>query len=446
MVLIYNKTAYIIVAAVLFLSTSCAVFVEETRVEKSSPESTVFSLESESEEPFIDLVEAFSETGRLEFILDTNLEVFEFDFLKNGEMIESGNGSPNLSFEGLEKNTEYTLELYHEDFFVRYSKKTDDTVIIRFGGDTTMSEFFGDALDNYGVDYMWEDISSLTSKADFSFVNLETSVSKRGASTKPIGFGFRSKPSHLQGFVNAGIDMVILANNHVLDYGKDAFIDTMDHLAEYDIEYIGAGRDYREASSVKYFDIKGLRLGFFAASSIIPAGHWVADTQRGGIMPLRQDYYEEILDIVREAGEKCDYLFVLLHWGTEYVSYPSQSQRDLAHLIVDAGADVIVGTHPHVLQGVEYYNDAIIFYSIGNFVFYIHPDNPDSGLTGLFEIELCKDSIVSAGIYPVRINRLKANLLCGSDPIHQRIIDNLNERSSIFNTVVDPSGRISPAD
>ena len=301
-----------------------------------------------------------------------------------------------------------------------------------------MSEFFGDALDNYGTDYMWKDVIPLTKSADYSLFNLETSVSERGKSVKPSGFGFRSSPGHLTGMADAGIDMVNLANNHVMDYGMDAFKDTLFHLEENKIRYIGAGNNFEEASQIKYETINGTTLGFFAANAIIPSKTWIASDLSGGVMPLKEKYYETMFQIIQSADEKCDYLIVNLHWGTEYSNQPSQNQIDLARTIIDAGADMIAGSHPHVLQGVEYYKNAVIFYSIGNFVFY--KNSYDSGLTGLFEVEVSGKNLIHARIYPVSIDNLKANIHKPDDKLYKEIIENINERSEMFGVSADSNG------
>jgi len=374
----------------------------------------------------------------MEIHLETNIENLSYSLFNGEKLINEGKASTIIKFEGLLKNTVYNMVLFSDKYKSEMQFTTDDTVTMRFGGDITMSEFFGDALDNYGVEYMWGNAIDLIRSADYSFFNLETSVSERGRSTKPPGFGFRSKPSHLDGLLQAGVNMVSLANNHVLDYGMDAFYDTLLHLQEKNISYVGAGENFNQAAKVLFEEINGVTLGFFAANEIIPDESWIATKNSGGIMPLNENYYEKLFEIISEAKKDCDFLIVKLHWGREYVNYPSNEQIKLARDIIDSGADMIVGSHPHVLQGVEYYNEGIIFYSIGNFVFY--KNNYDSGLTGLFEVEIYKNEIISARIYPVFINDLKSNLLDSADKMYREIISNISKRSEIFGVMADDEG------
>ena len=374
-------------------------------------------------------------------IINGTTSDFQYELSSNSIIVKSGTIQKELSINDLTKNTKYILKVFNNVDATNVEITTSDTAVLRFGGDTTMSDFFGTYTDTYGMNYLWEDVSALTNSADYAFVNLETSVSERGQSVKPTGFGFRSNPKHLQAYVNAGIDMVMLANNHVLDYGIDAFSDTITNLNNYNIKYVGAGENYTEASAVKYVDIKGIKIGFFDADAILPKDYWDATEKEGGVMPFSSDYYDKVYQIINDANSKCDKLIVLLHWGVEYTNIPTSSQVEVAHKLVDSGADIIIGGHPHVLQGIEYYKNVPIYYSIGNFIFY--KNNDDAGLTGLFEIELDKNNIISSKVYPININKCKANLLKTDDALYAKVIGSLNDRSQTFNSSIGKDGIIT---
>ena len=316
----------------------------------------------------------------------------------------------------------------------------DNSVVLRFGGDIMMTSYFKNYIDSKGVDYMWEDVSELISSADYSIFNLETSVSLRGKDTKPLGYGFRSEPSTLEGLKNAGIDMVSLANNHVMDYGREAFSDTLTSLDEYGIKHIGAGTNLHDASKVIYEDINEIKVGFLAASEILGYESNKATDDKSGVFFLNRKDLSEIKSIIKNAKEKCDVLILVAHWDREYYDEPKNETINMAHELIDSGVDIIIGHHPHVLQGIEYYNDGIIYYSTGNFNFLIRNENASQ--SALFEIEFNKKEILSSKVYPIKINGCKANLLDKYNDIYNTIINNLNKRSEKFKTKVSDNGEI----
>ena len=314
------------------------------------------------------------------------------------------------------------------------------SVVLRFGGDVMMTSYFKNYIDSNGVDYMWEDVSDLIKTADYSVFNLETSVSLRGSDTKPKGYGFRSEPFTLEGLKNAGIDMVTIANNHVMDYGRDAFSDTLNSLDEYEIEYIGAGKNKSEASKINYQEVNGIKVGFLGASEILGYNSNKATDEKSGVFYLNRNDLSDIKSIISAAQSNCDVIVLVLHWDREYYDSPKEETIKMAHELIDSGADIIIGHHPHVLQGIEYYNDGIIYYSTGNFNFLIKNEN--ASRSALFEVVFNKKDILSSKVYPIKINACKANLLDKGSDTYNTIINELNERSENFGTEIDNEGNV----
>ena len=147
-----------------------------------------------------------------------------------------------------------------------------------------------------------------------------------------------------------------LANNHVYDYGKRGLLSTLDVLDQEGIPYSGAGRNLKDASKIIYYVMNGRKVAFVSAT----------ETEPGVLKALHP---EKFLKIVEEAAQNSDYVIAEVHWGTEGMLYPDQSQRHLAEQIAQAGADVIIGGHPHRLQGAAFVGDVPIAYSLGNFWF-----------------------------------------------------------------------------
>ena len=206
-------------------------------------------------------------------------------------------------------------------------------------------------------------ISNVFKEADLVFGNLEGPLSNDG---KPIKKSSQySPPTAIHSLKYAGFNVLSLANNHIFDYGERAFLKTIELMEKNNISYVGAGRNLEEARRAALFHINEVNIAFLAYSWDF-IGSVNATNSCFGTAPLKADIIEE--DIL-STKELADIIIVSLHWGYERERYPLPSQRNLAHKIIDAGADLIIGHHPHVLQGIEHYKDGVIAYSLGNFVF-----------------------------------------------------------------------------
>lgn len=313
-------------------------------------------------------------------------------------------------------------------------------ITISFTGDILMGSFIGNYIDKNDVNYPWNDVAPILNKSDLSVANLETSVSNQGITFKPPGYGFRSNPGTLHGLTNAGIRFVSIANNHTLDFGEAAFIDTMDYLKKNKIGYTGGGMNREEAQKPHILKKNGITSAFISYSQIIPDPGWIASKSRPGISALEMNRLPETLEYIHSLSKKYDLVFVILHWGVEHTRIPEQWQTNLAHKMIDSGAAGIIGHHPHVLQPIEFYKNKPVIYSLGNFVFLVF--NQDSSETGIFEMTFDRRGFKKGFFYPVFINYCKANLLNPEQTHGKRIISTLNELSLPFGARVTPSGQI----
>lgn len=204
-------------------------------------------------------------------------------------------------------------------------------------------------------------------KADIFMANQEFPFSDRGTPAPDKQFTFRVPPARVSMMKELGIDIVTIANNHTLDYGTDALVDTCTTLEEAKIPYVGAGANMDRAKQLETLTVRGRTIGFLAGSRVYPDTSWVANSKKPGMV---SGYDPAILlEEVKKAGEYCDYLVVYMHWGIEREDTPKEYQRTLGKQLIDAGADLVIGSHPHVMQGIEYYKGKPIVYSLGNFVF-----------------------------------------------------------------------------
>jgi len=213
--------------------------------------------------------------------------------------------------------------------------------------------------------FPFEHIRGTLMEADVLFGNLEGPISARGTKRGSI-YSFRMDPTVASALAAAGFDIVSAANNHMGDYDREALEDTFRHVSGAGIVYAGAGWNAAEAQGPVFVEREGVRIGFLAYSDVGPL--WMeAGDQLSGINIAHGT--TTVADAVRQASEQADILVVSFHFGDEYKTKSNVRQQVLARAAVDAGADLVIGHHPHVAQEVERYNNGIIAYSLGNFIF-----------------------------------------------------------------------------
>lgn len=201
---------------------------------------------------------------------------------------------------------------------------------------------------------------------DFAFGNLEGPISDQG-NNQGSQYSFRADPRVLNGLVGSNFKVLNLANNHIWDWGMPALLQTMDLLKENSILFVGVGKNYQEANQPKIFEKNGLRIGFWGLTDLYPAS-LEAKFDRPGIS--EPDFIKVASSIAYFKSEKLiDFAVVSPHWGIEYESEPTLSQRQTARFLIERGADLVIGHHPHVIQSYEEYLGRSIFYSLGNFIF-----------------------------------------------------------------------------
>ena len=274
----------------------------------------------------------------------------------------------------------------------------DLTTKIVFTGDVELSEYVQSNYSAAGVDgVVAPEIKELMTNATFTMINNEFCFSERGQKAPDKQYTFRVNPSYVSLLNDLGVDIAGLANNHVLDYGKDALTDTFSTLTGAGIDYTGAGTSLEDASKlIVKTDAKGRTYGFLAASHVIPVGSWnVLNSQPGEFC-----FYDEtdLLNAIAAASPQVDYLFVMVHWGVEHTTELTNYQPNDAHKFIDAGADAVIGMHSHCLQPVEMYNGKPIFYSLGNFIF---NKNIKSGGGGAVEFAVDENDNVTYRIIPI---------------------------------------------
>ena len=245
----------------------------------------------------------------------------------------------------------------------------DSTISFVFAGDILLSDHVLAAYNKTGTigSVVDQGLRDVIDGSDVFMANQEFPFSNRGSAAADKQFTFRLPPEKVSLLKEMGIDIVTLANNHALDFGTDALLDTCDTLDEAGIYRVGAGANLEEARKPVIMEIKGKTIGFLGASRVIPVGSWNATATSPGMLTTYDPAM--LLEDIKSAKETCDFVIVYVHWGIERDEYPQDYQRTMGKQYIDAGADMVIGSHPHVLQGMEYYNSKPIVYSLGNFVF-----------------------------------------------------------------------------
>ncbi len=271
-------------------------------------------------------------------------------------------------------------------------------------------------------------VTAVLRSADIAFGNLETPVSLRGTATEKW-INMRMSPDLLEDVQGMGFQILTLANNHMMDFGKVAFYDTLEHLKEQGLRYVGAGADIDAAWQAQLITLGTARVAFLGAASTLSPG-LAAATGRPGVAPIHvaesynidsaasleqpgsapyvftrawQEDLERAIVAIHAVRSEADFVVLALHWGvppawrSRFQDGLADYQIEVGHALIDAGADVIIGHHPHSLQEVELYGGKPIFYSLGNFVFH-HNQGP------------VNDTIISRNApYTLSINRRNRN-------------------------------------
>lgn len=243
------------------------------------------------------------------------------------------------------------------------------TATILLAGDVMLDRGVEARVKKYGngdFTFPFALVADTTQAADVSFVNFEGAMSDLGADTgKKYSFNFDTEA--VNGITSAGIDVVSLANNHIFDWGREALCDTYQRITAAGVGTVGAGCNTREAEAPFITTLPdGTTVAFIGFTEFYQGAH--ATDTRPGITNWNKNHIQQVISDLR-AREDIDLIFVSVHWGTEYKKESNDYQKEWGRMMIDAGADVVVGHHPHVAEEIEYYKDGIILYSLGNFVF-----------------------------------------------------------------------------
>ena len=254
-----------------------------------------------------------------------------------------------------------------------------------------------------GFGYPYRATREILKGGDIVIGNLETPLTSKGIRFENKKYTFRAPIETAAALKETGFTHLSLANNHMMDYGAEGLSSTLEALNDAKLNFAGAGENIKKARKISITEIKGKKIAFLSYSKTYPV-EFYANKKHGGTAP---GYKKFIVYDLKKARNEADIVIVAFHWGGEKLEHPRTYQKELARLSIDAGADIVIGHHPHVLQGIERYKEGVIFYSLGNFAFGSY--SPSSRESIIAKVVLEDDRISTVEAVPINVNNFEVH-------------------------------------
>jgi len=302
-------------------------------------------------------------------------------------------------------------------------------------------------LNRLGKDYTYpfQYAVDILRSGDMVFGDLEAPLTESNHGLDPSGkIVLKSSEKAAEGLKYAGFNILNLANNHIMDYYEKGLLDTISVLDKHEIAYSGAGKTIDEARKPAIIEKKGVKIGVISYTDMAelifkgnPMISFAAEKEKSGVAPRKYELIKEDIESVRE---NVDILIVSLHWGVEDSFHATEEQREFARKLIDDGADIILGHHPHRFQGVEIYNDKPIVYSLGNFIF--DQNDPNNQESFIVNMEITDDKLSSLELIPIRtIEKTHVIIPKGEEPFEMlkrelELCGRLDSKCAIVDNVI----------
>jgi poly-gamma-glutamate synthesis protein (capsule biosynthesis protein) len=304
-------------------------------------------------------------------------------------------------------------------------------VTVNAVGDIMLAGSSVRTMHKLGYDYPFAATAKTLRQGDIVIGNLEAPVAAAGDEFTAKKFRFKLDPKAAPALKNAGFTHLSLANNHILDFGEEGLRQTVRILGMQGLDFSGAGADLAAARKAIITEVKGVKIAILSYSLVYPE-EFFAGTDRAGTAPGYAPLFTADITAAKKAA---DYVIVSFHWGGEGLDKPKPYQKSAGHRAIDAGADIVIGHHPHVLQGIEYYRSGVIFYSLGNFAFGSMSRSADRSIIARITLE---DGIKEVEIIPLNVLnsdvRFQPRILTG--PRSAAVASNLNRLSKEMGSVI----------
>lgn len=286
-------------------------------------------------------------------------------------------------------------------------------ITIGLAGDVMIGRLVDEILSGAPPRYLWGDMHSYLHGTDLNLINLEAALT-RSTHRVPKVFNFKADPSKVRTLVEGRIDVVNLANNHVLDYDEQGLMETLDTLDKAGIHHVGAGKNRKQAMAPVIMKRKGITVGILGCTDNEET--WNATDEKPGTFYLSVGDVEVIEEDICHLRKKVDVLIVTIHWGPNMKERPSASFRSFAHRLIELGADIIHGHSAHIFQGVEVYQKKLILYDTGDFVddYAIDPMLRNDR-SFFFIVEAAKEGPKALHLIPTLITQFQVNRSTGKE-------------------------------
>jgi poly-gamma-glutamate synthesis protein (capsule biosynthesis protein) len=288
------------------------------------------------------------------------------------------------------------------------------TVKVNLVGDIMLSRHVAARIRETGDPALpFRGMAGFLRSSDFNFGNLEGPFSGLDGFVTRHPLIFNVPTENIQGLKEYGFKVLSLANNHVLDQGEDGLFFTLQYLADNGVWTAGAGRDSGEAWRPAVLSVRNIVIGFVSASFTA----YNDDGKEESPYVARTQDTRRLKETLEQLKTSVDFIIVGMHAGTEYTNMPDEEQKRFARAAIDAGAHVVVGTHPHWVQPVELYKNGLILYSLGNFIFDLEPEETKQGLA--VQLRIAPRRLISATLEPIKLeNRCCVRPATGRDAAH----------------------------
>jgi len=345
-------------------------------------------------------------------------EIKEENVLKtDSQNIENNDKMPSSGNEGgsdTENNDDSLSDVSELPDNIKNPDETESKELrITAVGDIMLGRGVGSRLEKQGKGfiYAFEKVADILKEGDIVFGNLEGPISDRTHSLTALSkenkdgkYVLKGKVAAFEAIKYAGFNMLSLANNHILDYYEQALFDTFEILDQNNIAYSGAGRNLDEAREAAIVEKNGIKIGLLSYTDMAevvyrgnPSISFIAGENKAGVAPRKLEYIREDIGKVRD---NVDILIISLHWGVEESFDVTPQQVEFAHELIDLGADVILGHHPHQFQGIEIYKGKPVIYSLGNFIF--DQNDPENQEAFIINLDYKNNELVNMTAIPVR--------------------------------------------